>query len=154
LVRAGHDVTIVATSIMVLEARRAATWLQEHAGISCEVIDLHCPTHIDRDMIFSSVAKTGRLVVLDTSWPAFGTAAEVCRIIVERDPGILKKPARTIGMAPAPCPTAKSLEDLYYPNLADVVDAAASLVAGPSHNVALPNETTMSDIYKKFRGPF
>jgi pyruvate dehydrogenase E1 component beta subunit len=155
LVRSGADVTLVATSIMVLEARRAATWLQEHAGISCEIIDLHCLSHIDHDMIRTSVGKTGRLIVMDTSWPAFGTAAEVCRIIVEGDPRSLRAPVRTIGMAPAPCPTAKALEDLYYPNLATVVDTAAALVRGrPDHGVELPEEKTMSDIYKKFRGPF
>jgi len=154
LVRSGKDVTIVATSIMVLEARRAANWLLEHAGISVEIIDLHCLTNIDREMILASVAKTGRLLVLDTSWVGFGVAAEVCRIVAEHDPGALKVPVKTIGMAPAPCPTAKALEDLYYPNLATVVDAAARLVRGAGHGVELPHERTMSDIYKKFRGPF
>jgi pyruvate/2-oxoglutarate/acetoin dehydrogenase E1 component len=154
LVRQGKDLTIVAASIMVLEARRAATWLAEHAGISVDVIDLHCLTNIDADMILSSVAKTGRLLVLDTSWVSFGTAAEICRIVVERDPRVLKAPVRTVGMAPAPCPTAKALEDLYYPNLRVVVDAAARLVSGVDHGIELPHETTMSDIYKKFRGPF
>ena len=154
LVRGGSDLTIVATSIMVLEARRAATWLEEHGGISCEIIDLHCLSHIDHDMIVSSVAKTGRLLVLDTSWPAFGTAAEVCRIIAENNPAALKAPVKTVGMAPAPCPTAKALEDLYYPNLSTVVDAAAKLIMGPKHRIELPHEKTMSDIYKKFRGPF
>jgi pyruvate dehydrogenase E1 component beta subunit len=154
LVRAGRDITIVASSIMVLEARRAANWLQEHAGLSCEVIDLHCLTRIDHQMIVSSVDKTGRLLVLDTSWPGFGTAAEVCRIVAENNPSALKAPVRTVGMAPAPCPTAKALEDLYYPNLANVVDAAATLVKGAKHGVELPHERTMSDIYKKFRGPF
>jgi pyruvate/2-oxoglutarate/acetoin dehydrogenase E1 component len=154
LLRTGDDVTIVASSIMVLEARRAANWLEEHAGITSDVIDLHCLTNIDNELILSSVAKTGRLLVLDTSWLPFGTAAEVCRIVVEHDPRALKAPVKTVGMAPAPCPTAKALEDLYYPNLGVVVDAAARLVKGPGHGVELPHERTMSDIYKKFRGPF
>jgi pyruvate dehydrogenase E1 component beta subunit len=139
---------------MVLEARRAANWLEEHAGITSDVIDLHCLTNIDNELILSSVAKTGRLLILDTSWLPFGTAAEVCRIVVEHDPRALKAPVKTVGMAPAPCPTAKALEDLYYPNLGVVVDSAARLVKGPSHGVELPHERTMSDIYKKFRGPF
>ena len=106
-------------------------------------------------MILDSVRKTGRLLILDTSWAAYGSAAEVCRIVAEREPQALKAPVKSLGMAPAPCPTAKSLEDLYYPNLGDVVDAAASLARGRTdHGVPLPHETTMSDIYKKFRGPF
>ena len=153
--RDGKDVTIVAASIMVLEARRAARWLQEHAGIEAEIIDLHCISAIDHGMILDSVRKTGRLLVLDTSWASFGTAAEVSRIVAENEPQALKAPVRSLGMAPAPCPTAKSLEDLYYPNLANVVDAAAALARGKAaHGVELPHERTMSDVYKKFRGPF
>lgn len=155
LVRRGKDVTIVASSIMVLEARRAARWLEEHSDISCEIIDVHCPTNIDHDMIMESVRKTGKLVIADTSWLSFGTAAEICRIIAETDPSSLKAPVRSLGMAPAPCPTSKALEDLYYPNLGDVVNVIATLATGKQkHGVALPEEKTMSDIYKKFRGPF
>lgn len=155
LVRDGSDITIAATSIMVLEARRAAKWLEEQAGISCEIIDLHCLSHLDHRMIVDSVRKTGRLVVADTSWAAYGTIGEICRIIAETDPGALKAPVKSLSMAPAPCPTAKALEDLYYPNLANLVDAVAGLVRGRTdHGVPLPAEKTMSDIYKKFRGPF
>ena len=155
LIRSGSDLTIVATSIMVLEAKRAARWLEDHAGITTDVIDLHCLTNIDPALILTSLKKTGRLLIADTSWPAFGTAAEVCRLVVEADPTLLQAPVRSLGMAPAPCPTAKALEDLYYPNLGTVVDAAARLVRGRAdHGVPLPAEKTMSDIYKKFRGPF
>ncbi len=155
VIREGKDITIVADSIMVLEAHRAAKWLQEHAGIEAEIIDLHCVSHIDHAQIMNSVRKTGRLLVLDTSWASFGTAGEICRIVAETEPQALKAPVRSLGMAPAPCPTAKSLEDLYYPNLANVVDAASALVRGKAnHGIELPQEKTMSDIYKKFRGPF
>jgi pyruvate dehydrogenase E1 component beta subunit len=154
-IREGTDVTIVATSIMVLEARRAAKWLEENSDISCEIIDVHCHSHIDHDLIMQSVRKTGKLLIADTSWLSFGTAAEICRIVAETDPAALKAPVKTLGMAPAPCPTSKALEDLYYPNLGNVVDAIGQLVTGKvDHGLPLPAEKTMSDIYKKFRGPF
>jgi pyruvate dehydrogenase E1 component beta subunit len=58
-------------------------------------------------------------------------------------------------MQPAPCPTAKSLEDMYYPNLRDLTDAIATLVTGRGdHGLPLPDEKSMADVYKKFRGPF
>lgn len=153
--RRGEDVTIVATSIMVLEALRAADHLFEEAGITVDVIDLHCASHPDRAMICESVARTGRLLVADTSWQAYGVAAEVCRIVCERDPCALRAPVATLGMAPAPCPTAKSLEDLFYPTLGALVDAAARLVRGKTdHEIRLPDETSMADVYKKFKGPF
>jgi len=154
LERRGTDITIVATSIMVLEARRAADWLARH-GIECEIIDLNCVSHPDSELIVESVARTGRLLVADTSWVAYGVCAEVMRIICERDPRLLKAPARSLGMQPAPCPTAKALEDMYYPSLRDVVDTAAALVRGTSgHGVPLPDERSMADVYKRFRGPF
>ncbi len=155
LLRRGKDLTIVATSIMVLESLRAAKFLSDTHGIECEVIDLHCISHPTHETVLKSVAKTGKLLVADTSWPAYGVSAEVCRFVCESNPAVLKAPVKTLGMAPAPCPTAKSLEDLYYPNLKTLSHAAASLVTGKEkHGLKLPDEKSMSDVYKSFKGPF
>lgn len=153
-VRKGNDVTVVSTSIMSLEARRAAEWLADR-GVSCDVIDLHCVSHIDAEVIMESVSRTGRLLVADTSWLPFGTAAEICRLVCKHDPGVLKAPVVTLGMAQAPCPTAKSLEDIYYPNLTTLTDEIARLAKGrPDHGIELPDEQSMADVYKRFKGPF
>jgi pyruvate dehydrogenase E1 component beta subunit len=155
LVRRGKDLTIVATSIMVVEAIRAAEHLATTRGIECEIIDLNCVSHPDAAAIITSVRKTGRLLVADTSWRGYGVCAEVCRIVAEHDPSALRAPVVTLGMQPAPCPTAKSLEDLYYPNLTQFVDRAAALVIGRhDHGVPLPDEHSMADVYKRFKGPF
>ncbi len=154
-VREGTDATVVATSIMVVEALRAAEHLEREAGISCEVIDLHCISHPDRKSVVESVAKTGRLIVADTSWRAFGVCAEVCRWIAEAEPGLLRAPVKTLGMEPSPCPTAKSLEDLFYPNLSSLCDAIAASVVGRSdHGIALPSPSSATEDYRHFRGPF
>ena len=153
--RRGADVTVVATSIMVLEAMRAAQHLADAGAADVEVIDLHCVSHPDVELILGSVAKTGRLLVADTSWRAFGVAAELCRLVCEHDPTMLKAPVKTLGMAAAPCPTAKSLEDLYYPNLRRLTDDLAHLVTGRAdHGVPLPEDASMADVYKRFKGPF
>ena len=65
--RKGGDVTVVATSVMVLEALRAAQYVEDKAGISAEVIDLNSISHPDWDLVAASVRKTRRLVVADTS---------------------------------------------------------------------------------------
>lgn len=154
-VTSGKDVTIVATSIMVMEALRAADYLAQKSGIECEIIDLHCVSHPDADMILESVEKTGKLLVTDTSWQAYGVCAEVCRIVCEHDPFVLEAPVSTLGMQPSPCPTAKTLEDMFYPNLATLTDAIAKLVTGQSdHGIPLPDEHSFADVYKHFRGPF
>ncbi len=155
LVRPGEAVTIVATSIMVLEALRAAEHLARVADIQCEVIDLHCVSSPDWDLVMHSVEKTGRLVVADTSWREYGVCAEVCRVVAEKNPGCLKTPVVTLGMQPAPCPTAKCLEDLFYPDLRQLVDVLATAVTGKQrHGVPLPDTQSMADVYKRFKGPF
>ena len=153
-IRSGKNITIVATSIMVLEATRAAEYLVER-GIDCEVIDLHCLSPLQPKIIIESVKKTGRLIVADTSWRPYGVAAEICRVVCENDPSALRQPAVTLGMQSAPCPTAKSLEDLYYPNLKIMVNEIAKLVTGKTgHGIPLPDENSMADVYKRFKGPF
>lgn len=154
IVRRGRDLTIVATSIMVLEAQRAAKHLAEH-GIEAEVVDLHCVSNPDRRLVMESLRRTRRLLVADTSWLPYGVAAEVCRIVAEEDPGVLSAPVATLGMAWASCPTAKSLEDAFYPSQRDLVDRAARLVRGRTdHGVPVPEERSMADVYKRFKGPF
>jgi len=154
VVRPGNDVTVVATSIMVLEALRAADHLAQH-GLDVEVIDLNCVSHIDRGMVMDSLRKTGHLLVADTSWRAYGVSAEICRVVCEEGPQFLKAPVETMGMAPASCPTAKALEDLYYPNLTTLSHRICALVKGTEHHgITVPSEASMADVYKKFKGPF
>ena len=57
IVRKGNDVTIVATSIIVLEAFRAAEHLNKEAGISCEIIDLHSCSHPQKRLSFRVLRK-------------------------------------------------------------------------------------------------
>ncbi len=153
LAREGKDITIVATSIMVLEAVRVAKYLAEY-GIDCEIIDVNSTTDIDQQLLLQSLEKTGRLLVADTSWVSYGVAAEINRLVLEHNPHLLKVPSKSLGMAPTPCPTAKVMEDMYYPNLAQFAQAIIAMVGASEGDIPLPNERSMSDVYKKFRGPF
>ena len=154
-IRKGKDITIVATSIMVLEALRAANHLAVNSSMDCEIIDLSCVSHPDVNLIIQSVAKTGKLLIADTSWPAYGVCAEVCRKICEYDPSLLKAPVITVGMQPSSCPTAKYLENLFYPNLKILTNHIATLVTGDNnHGIPLPNEQSFTEVYKHFKGPF
>jgi len=148
----GSDITIVATSIMVLEALRAATFLLERYGISAEVIDMTSTSHPDTDLIFSSVSKTGKLLVADTSWLQYGVGSEISRIICERDPSVLKAPIKVAGMENTPCPTGKTLEDMFYPSVRTLVQSALSICGEQSND--LPDGESYRDYYRKFKGPF
>src|SRR5262245_24957992 len=74
VVRAGRDVTIVATSYMVLEALRAATALAE-VGCEAEVIDLCMLRPLNIAPIAQSLRRTGRLITCDIGWRTLGPGA-------------------------------------------------------------------------------
>ena len=151
LVQHGQDVTIVATSYMVQEAQRAAEWVKRHANIDCEIIDLHTVSNINPDKILQSVKKTGRILIADTSWQAYGVSAEICRLIMERDPGLLREPAITLGMAATPCPTSHSLEDVFYSDMPDIVASVYKLMRREG---VTPTKSEAKDMRKSFKGPF
>ena len=154
IIRTGSDLTIVATSIMVLEAIRAADYLEKY-NIKIEIIDLHSVSHPNSRIILNSVKKTGKLLVLDSSWIPYGVSAEISRIIVEKDPSILKCPIKFLGMKHAPCPTAKTLEDIYYPDVHDIVKSILEITHDKENkNIKLPLKQSLTDYYKHFKGPF
>jgi len=150
--RTGKDLTIVATSIMVLESIRAAEFLDVHYGISVEVVDLTSPSHPDYKLIFESVSKTGKLIVADTSWAPYGVGAEIARIICQTDPSILKSPIGVVSMEHTPCPTGKTLEDLFYPSVRNLVMLALKVCGKKLEK--LPEGDSYRDFYRKFKGPF
>lgn len=153
IARVGSDITIIGTSIMVLESLRAANHLEIEYGISCEVIDLESTSHIDKSVILNSVSKTGRLLIADTSWIPYGVSAEISRIICEENPRMLKSPVKYVGMEFTPCPTGKTLEDQFYPSIRTITKAVLDIVEERKSGI-LPSGESYRDFYRKFRGPF
>jgi pyruvate dehydrogenase E1 component beta subunit len=124
--REGGDVTIVATSYMVLEALRAADVLAL-SGIHAEVIDLRSLRPLDESAILESVRKTGRLAVADTGWKAFGASAEVLALVAEKALGDLKAPPHRIASPDFPTPTSPALSAAYYPRAGHVAAAVLEM---------------------------
>jgi len=122
IVREGKDLTIVATSLMVTEALKAAEILKTE-GMDIEVIDPVSIQPLDEETIIESVRKTGRLICADTSWSRCGFAAEVAAVVAEKVFGELKAPIKRITLPQCPCPVSKKLEDAFYPTYQDIVKA-------------------------------
>lgn len=120
--RAGTDATIVARSLMVPIALKAAEVLQEQ-GVSCEVIDPRTIRPLDMGTIIESVKKTNRVVVAEESHPFCGVAAEISSEINERAFDYLDAPVKRVSGADVPMPYAKNLEDLAIPNVEKIVAA-------------------------------
>jgi len=115
VVREGRDVTVVATSLMVVEAMRAAERLAT-LGVEVEVVDCRSIRPFDRDTVLTSLARTGRVVVADTSWVSFGVASEVASVCADEGFRHLRAPVRRIGLADCPAPVSLSLERAFYPD--------------------------------------
>lgn len=120
--REGGDVTIVGLGLTVHNALQAAERLASE-GISAEVLDLRSVVPLDREGIFKSVAKTGRLVVADEDYLSFGVTSEVLAVVAERDPSVLKAPAVRVAYPDVPVPFSRPMEDFCLPNVERIVTA-------------------------------
>jgi pyruvate dehydrogenase E1 component beta subunit len=120
--REGKDVTVVAVGLMVPLALRAAAILEKE-GIDIEVVDPRTIAPLDRKTICDSAFKTRRLVVADSTWQSFGSAAEIITCVVENLGDKLKsKPAR-VTLPDSHTPMSRALEPEYYPDENDIVAA-------------------------------
>ena len=120
--REGTDATIVARSLMVPTAIKAAEELEKE-GISCEVIDPRTIRPLDIETIIESVKKTNRVVVAEESHPFCGVGAEISAEIHERAFDYLDAPVKRVSGVDVPMPYAKNLEQLAIPDVAQIVAA-------------------------------
>ena len=125
--RVGQHVTIVAFSIMVGVAMRAADALAEQ-GIEAEVINLRSLRPLDTATIVESVKKTSRLVTVEEGWPFAGIGAEVAMQIIEHAFDWLDAPPVRVHGVDVPLPYAANLEKLALPQPEWVVDAVKKIV--------------------------
>ena len=125
--RAGTHVTIVAFSIMVGVALKAAEVLAAR-GIEAEVINLRSLRPLDTDTIVASVKKTNRLVTVEEGWPFAGIGAEVAMQIMEHAFDWLDAPPVRVHGHDVPLPYAANLEKLALPQPDWVVDAVGKIV--------------------------
>ncbi len=122
----GKDVTIVAVSIMVYEAVKAARELEKE-GISAEVIDPRTIKPLDMETVLASLKKTGRLVIADPGNLMTGISAEIAAQAAEKGFEHLKAPVLRIGLPDVPTPAGAELEKAFYPGAADIIRAARTL---------------------------
>jgi pyruvate/2-oxoglutarate/acetoin dehydrogenase E1 component len=155
VLRRGKDVTIAATSYMVIEALKAAEELRK-VGVDAEVIDLRCLTPIDTDTLDSSLKKTGHLIVADTGQEACGIAAEVISQAAQKSFARLKSAPKCVTLPHIPTPTSPALADHFYPGHRDLMIAAHSaLDLQAPLPPALPQESQWRDTPDpSFIGPY
>jgi Pyruvate/2-oxoglutarate dehydrogenase complex, dehydrogenase (E1) component, eukaryotic type, beta subunit len=125
--RPGSDVTVVTLSLSVHHALDAAESLAGQ-GIDAEVIDLRSLVPLDRETILESVAKTGRLVIVDEDYLSYGLSGEVVATVTDVDPGMLRAPVARVANPDVPVPYSRPLEYAVLPRQ-DRIEAAIHQVA-------------------------
>jgi 2-oxoisovalerate dehydrogenase E1 component beta subunit len=126
IARQGKDITIVTYAAMVYVALEAAETLAKE-GIELEVIDLRTLLPLDRETIAESIKKTNRVIVLHEDTMTGGIAGEIAACINEDCFDFLDAPITRITSKDTPVPFSPPLEQVFLPNVNDVVREARRL---------------------------
>jgi len=127
IVREGTNATVVAISLMVHHAMKAAEQLSAE-GISIEIIDPRTVSPLDAGTIIRSVAKTGRLLIVDEAFQPCSVASEILAAVVDDGFDELDAPIRRLNGAFTPTPYAPTLEQAVVPRVEDVIQAVRDLL--------------------------
>jgi pyruvate dehydrogenase E1 component subunit beta len=125
--RAGKDVTLVAWSRSVVYAQQAAELLAKD-GIEAEIVDPRTLRPLDEDLIFESVRKTNRCVVVEEGWRYAGFGAEIADRVQRECFDALDAPVLRVTAQDVPMPYSKVLEKSYLPQPQEIVDAVHSVL--------------------------
>lgn len=126
--RAGTDVTIVATSMMVHRSLEAASQLEKD-GISVEVIDPRTLVPLDEETIIQSVKKTSRVVVVYEAVKRGGYGAEIASMIAESEAfDYLDAPIQRVAGLAVPIPYNPVLEKKSVPQVENIIKAVKATV--------------------------
>jgi pyruvate dehydrogenase E1 component beta subunit len=122
--RQGLDVSLVSVGVGVHRALQAAERLQKE-GISADVLDLRTISPLDRASLLETASRTGRVLVVDEDFEAFGLSGEVAAVLAEK--GLSVKFARVCTRNTIPY--ARRLEDEALPNVGRILAGARELMS-------------------------
>jgi len=114
--REGSDVTLVATHVSLYRCLAAAEELAAEAGIECEVIDPLTLLPLDTETLWTSVRKTGRLVIAHEDTLTGGWGAEVAARAADECLYALEAPIKRVAALDVPVPYAPVLEQAVVPS--------------------------------------
>lgn len=120
--RPGTDCTVVAYSKTVGLALQAAQVLEKE-GISIEIVDPRTLRPLDDELIFQSVRKTNRCVIVQEAPPHSSFGGEIAYRVQRMCFDDLDAPIERVASVDLPVPYAPSLEVVVLPDVARVVSA-------------------------------
>jgi pyruvate dehydrogenase E1 component beta subunit len=126
--RRGTELTIAGTSHTLTMAIDAIDELGAE-GITADVIDLRTLKPLDEEIVFESVERTGRLLVVDAGWEIGGACAELGFRVAEKRFSALRAPIGRVGLPDVPTPAGYTLEQFFYPNIEKIKKKIRDLCA-------------------------
>lgn len=120
VLRAGKDVTVIATGIMVSEAMEAASQL-ETEGVDVRVIDMHTIKPLDEELIVKAAEETGKIVTAEEHSVIGGLGSAVAEVLCRKCPAKMAMVGQqdTYGESGKP----DELKEKYGMTAADIVEA-------------------------------
>jgi len=112
LVKEGNDLTIVTYGLGVHWAIEA---LSNNPNIQADLIDLRTLAPLDTETIYSSVRKTGKVIVMHEDTLTGGIAGEIAALITEHCFDYLDAPVMREGSLDTPVPMNVDLENNFLP---------------------------------------
>lgn len=125
LVRQGGDVSLIGFGGTVPMCLAAAKQLAEE-GMEADVLDLRSLQPLDEEAILATLAKTGRVVVVDESTPRASVASDVAALCVDQGFDSLATPIKRVTAPHCPVPFSRPLEKAFLPSPAKIIDAVRS----------------------------
>lgn len=125
VVREGNDITLIAYGAMVNEAKKAAETLAAE-GIDAEVVDLRIIAPLDIETLRKSVAKTGKVIVIQEAQRQAGIASHVMSELSERLFLELEAPVTRVTAPDTTYPLPQA-ESIWLPNADDIAQTARNL---------------------------
>ena len=122
------DVTVVAIGRMVKLALAAADALAAD-GVAVEIVDPRTLVPFDAETVLASVAKTGRLVVVDEARECCSAASQIAALVAERGFDLLSSPIRRVTTANVAIPYAPNAEAHVLPDQARIEAAVREVIA-------------------------
>jgi len=129
IIKKGKDLTIVCIGFVVNEAIKASDILASEKNISVEIIDVRTLNPIDHKTIGRSIKKTGKLLVVDSSWRVFGASSEIITSTIEKYWNLLKSKPERIAFPDSHTPMSSSMEKKYYPNHRSIMNKVIKIIS-------------------------
>jgi len=127
--RPGSDCSLITYGATLHPSIEAAALIEQQDGVEVEVIDLRSLAPLDKDLILSSVRKTGKVLIVHEDSVTGGIGGEIAALVAEFAFDHLDAPVKRIGAIDTPTPFAPTLEEYFLPNREKILAALKELAA-------------------------